>query len=75
MFEPVVTVFFLFYIVHGGLTFTGKSQQLSTSDFHSFIAYAGADGTCGLASMIRPQKYKSRAVSTLKRDFFILFSL
>ncbi|KAG0143638.1 hypothetical protein CROQUDRAFT_109056 [Cronartium quercuum f. sp. fusiforme G11] len=39
----------------------GLIWQLAASDFHSFIAYAAADGVCGLASMIRPQKYKSRA--------------
>ncbi|EGG01829.1 uncharacterized protein MELLADRAFT_66816 [Melampsora larici-populina 98AG31] len=45
----------------------GLLWQLATSDLHSFIAYAGADGVCGLASMIRPQKYKSRAALELTR--------
>ncbi|WAR61940.1 hypothetical protein PtB15_14B32 [Puccinia triticina] len=39
----------------------GLVWQIAVSDFHSFIAYAAADGVCGLASLIRPQKYRSRA--------------
>ncbi|PLW12360.1 hypothetical protein PCASD_22823 [Puccinia coronata f. sp. avenae] len=39
----------------------GLVWQVATSDFHSFIAYAAADGVCGLASLIRPQKFRSRA--------------
>lgn len=39
----------------------GLVWQIATSDFHSFIAYAAADGVCGLASLIRPHKYRSRA--------------
>ncbi|CAH7687459.1 hypothetical protein PPACK8108_LOCUS22243 [Phakopsora pachyrhizi] len=37
--------------------------QISSSDYHSFIAYAAADGVCGLASMARSQKYRSRATT------------
>ncbi|MBW0473170.1 hypothetical protein O181_012885 [Austropuccinia psidii MF-1] len=39
----------------------GLIWQIAASDFHSFLAYAAADGACGLASLIRPQKYRSRA--------------
>lgn len=39
----------------------GLVWQIATSDFHSFVAYAAADGVCGLASLIRPHKYRSRA--------------
>ncbi|CAH7683534.1 WD40-repeat-containing domain protein [Phakopsora pachyrhizi] len=41
----------------------GLIWQISSSDYHSFIAYAAADGVCGLASMARSQKYRSRATT------------
>lgn len=52
----------------------GLLWQLATSDLHSFIAYAGADGVCGLASMIRPQKYKSRATMWAPKVYQLDFS-
>ncbi|KAH9820698.1 hypothetical protein DFH28DRAFT_1121041 [Melampsora americana] len=52
----------------------GLLWQLATSDLHSFIAYAGADGVCGLASMIRPQKYKSRATMWAPKVYQFDFS-
>ncbi|KAA1082420.1 hypothetical protein PGT21_002601 [Puccinia graminis f. sp. tritici] len=52
----------------------GLVWQLAASDFHSFIAYAAADGVCGLASLIRPQKYRSRATMWAPKVYQMDFS-
>ncbi|POW12537.1 hypothetical protein PSHT_08090 [Puccinia striiformis] len=51
-----------------------KILQIATSDFHSFIAYAAADGVCGLASLIRPQKFRSRATMWAPKVYQMDFS-
>ncbi|KNE92412.1 hypothetical protein PSTG_14189 [Puccinia striiformis f. sp. tritici PST-78] len=52
----------------------GLVWQIATSDFHSFIAYAAADGVCGLASLIRPQKFRSRATMWAPKVYQMDFS-